>query len=515
MALPVSRTAFSNTERKELCEWAQGEEEKTGCRPKWQAVQKWFADTHNRKVISQSTISKTLKRSTEFLGQELVHPHQKKRREADFPKLDEALFIWQKCIEKSVPVSGLVLKEKAISFFPILYPGMIYYRVLLHERGLTSCVTIIGINPPKFLDGWLAASKHRHGIKEYKSHGESGSVDVQQGELEMEKIQKILANYDLDDIYNMDETGYYFALQPDRGLSTEQLEGKKKDKRRITVALTCNGTGRDRLPPWIIGTAKNPRCFKNINRATLGCHYRSNHTAWMKFGIMIEFLLWFDRKMRGRKVALCLDNFSAHEKGVREVGGDLGLQNTHIIWLPANTTSKFQPMDQGIIRTWKAYTRRHFIRYLIEKIDKLEPNQKLPVPNILQAIHWAVEAWNFDLKMSTIYNCFMKSGIKTMEPTSSKFRYHGIVQYNIVILIILDQNSVEAVPGPPASELDEIRVELLNSIEILSHGNHIANSIDIEEFLNPGNEIVEDSSNTLEVSIFYVSEVLYRILILL
>lgn len=252
-------------------------------------------------------------------------------------------------------------------------------------------------------------------------------MEGQQGEQEMQKIRKTLATYDLDDIYNMDETGYYFALQPDRGLSTEQLDGKRKDKQRITVALTCNGTGSDRLPPWIIGTAENPRCFKNINRATLGCHYRHNHTAWMKFGIMIEFLLWFDRKMQGRKIVLGLDNFSVHEKGVREVGGDLGLQNTRIIWLPANTTSKFQPMDQGIIRTWKAYTRRHFIRYLVEKIDKLEPNQKLPVPNILQAIHWAVEAWNFDLKTSSIYNCFMKSGIKMMEPTSSKFQYSGIV----------------------------------------------------------------------------------------
>lgn len=64
----------------------------------------------------------------------------------------------------------------------------------------------VGENPPKFSDGWLAAWKNRHGMNEYKSHGESSSAEVEKAQLEMEEIRKILANYDLDDIYNMDET---------------------------------------------------------------------------------------------------------------------------------------------------------------------------------------------------------------------------------------------------------------------------------------------------------------------
>lgn len=64
----------------------------------------------------------------------------------------------------------------------------------------------------------------------------------------MEEIRLILSQYHLQDTYNMDETGYYFGMQPDRSLATEQLEGIKKDKRRITVALTSNGTGTDRMP---------------------------------------------------------------------------------------------------------------------------------------------------------------------------------------------------------------------------------------------------------------------------
>lgn len=49
------------------------------------------------------------------------------------------------------------------------------------------------------------------------------------------------------------------------------------------------------------------------------------------------------------------------------------------------------------------------------------------------------------------------------------------------------------------AELDEIRIEVSNSIELLSSRSHIQNAMDIEDFLNPGDEIVEDYSSTLEV----------------
>jgi hypothetical protein len=67
----------------------------------------------------------------------------------------------------------------------------------------------------------------------------------------------------------------------------------------------------------------------------------------MTGAIFKEWLFWFDSKMKGQKVALLMDNFSAHKAAVK----DIQLQNTIIIWLPANSTSRYQPLDQGIIRT--------------------------------------------------------------------------------------------------------------------------------------------------------------------
>lgn len=60
--------------------------------------------------------------------------------------------------------------------------------------------------------------------------------------------------------------------------------------------------------------------------------------------------------MAKRKVVLLKDNFSAHEAAFEAI--DSQLQNTLIIWPPPNLTTRYQPLDQGIIRTWKAYCKR-------------------------------------------------------------------------------------------------------------------------------------------------------------
>jgi hypothetical protein len=52
-------------------------------------------------------------------------------------------------------------------------------------------------------------------------------------------------------------------------------------------------------------------------------------------------------------VLLLIDNFSGHELRVQLVGRKQALHNVQIEWLPANTTSMWQPCDQGIIAAFK------------------------------------------------------------------------------------------------------------------------------------------------------------------
>ena len=70
----------------------------------------------------------------------------------------------------------------------------------------------------------------------------------------------------------------------------------------------------------------------------------------MRTDIMVDCLERFNRKMAHRKcrVVLLLDNFSAHQAAVAQLGGDEGLSNIQILWLPKNVASAFQP-NKGII----------------------------------------------------------------------------------------------------------------------------------------------------------------------
>jgi hypothetical protein len=74
--------------------------------------------------------------------------------------------------------------------------------------------------------------------------------------------------------------------------------------------------------------------------------------------IMKEYLLWLNKKMRRRKILLLLDNFSGHELGVELVSGLEGLLNVRITWLLPNTTSHWQPLNQGIIASFKLGYRK-------------------------------------------------------------------------------------------------------------------------------------------------------------
>jgi len=128
--------------------------------------------------------------------------------------------------------------------------------------------------------------------------------------------------------------------------------------------------------------------------------------------IFLEWLRAFDLHVFGRKVLLILDNFSGHTP-VEKIPDHIRLQNTTILYLPPNMTSKIQPCDAGIIRNFKAYYRRRFNCALLQRIeDKVPESEKV---DILGAIQFAVPAWNYEVKPTTIANCFLHCKIRSTE----------------------------------------------------------------------------------------------------
>lgn len=86
----------------------------------------------------------------------------------------------------------------------------------------------------------------------------------------------------------MNETGLLWRRMPNSGLAKDGHAGQTRDKTRITFAVATNATGSDRLPLLIIGAAKTPRTFRGVNIPTIGCAWRWNQKAWMRYGIIAE-----------------------------------------------------------------------------------------------------------------------------------------------------------------------------------------------------------------------------------
>ena len=93
----------------------------------------------------------------------------------------------------------------------------------------------------------------------------------------------------------------------------------------------------DKLPMFLIGKAKNPRCFKNVKSLT--CCRRNQRKHLMDWKLFEKWLREMDRKFafEGGYVAFVTDICPAHPHIDN-------LKEIKLYFLPPNTTSKTQPM---------------------------------------------------------------------------------------------------------------------------------------------------------------------------
>ncbi|XP_060573116.1 tigger transposable element-derived protein 6-like [Ruditapes philippinarum] len=161
----------------------------------------------------------------------------------------------------------------------------------------------------------------------------------------------------------------------------------------------------EKLKPLVIGKSAKPRCFSRIKPERLPVTYRNNKKAWMTSELMIDWLKSVDRQMKrsGRHILMFLDNAPAHPK--------VTLDNIKLVFLPANTTSVAQPMDQGIIQTLKLKYRSRQLKYILSQMEHSDKvgSTILREISILDAIYWINGSWK-EVEASTIQKCFAKCG---------------------------------------------------------------------------------------------------------
>ena len=107
--------------------------------------------------------------------------------------------------------------------------------------------------------------------------------------------------------------------------------------------------------------------------------------SWMDSDLFEEWVREQDRKFEceNQKILLIVDNCPAHP----QIGG---LKAIEMCFLPPNTTSITQPMDQGDIRSLKAKYRSRMIQQIIKAIDA---KKSIPKVNVLDAMKMLTICW--------------------------------------------------------------------------------------------------------------------------
>lgn len=309
-------------------------------------------------------------------------------------KMEKALNIWiDDCSKKRIQLDTNIIIQKSVRIYNYL-----------KENGESA------VNPD-FVGskGWFDRFKKRFSLQNLKVQGESASADKETAKVYPLELQNIieLGGYSRHQVFNADETGHWWKKMPKRTFISRDEKvapGFKVSKDRVTLLMCSNASGDYMMKPMLVYKSINPRVMKHVCKSKLPIYWTANRKAWVTTE---TFKMWFfkcfvpsvekylKQKNQDFKVLLILDNAPSHPK-------DLYHSNVKIIFLPPNTTALLQPLDQGIIATFKAIYIRKSLEWILNKIESEDIG--------------VVKAW----KLFTILDCItlIDSSMKEIKPTT-------------------------------------------------------------------------------------------------
>ena len=185
MAAQNTKTMLSIEQKLKLLDYAK-ENPKESCRT-----------LSTKFIVGKTQIAAVLKNETELRAAYATYrgdnPGNNKRAgQGRYQEINEALYKWFSLARESlVPVNGSMLQEEAAEIAKQLAkPEYAEFKAS---------------------SGWLEKWKNAYGISQRSIEGESGEVPIQTIEAWMEGLPEICGGYNLEDIWNMNESGCSFV----------------------------------------------------------------------------------------------------------------------------------------------------------------------------------------------------------------------------------------------------------------------------------------------------------------
>lgn len=208
-----------------------------------------------------------------------------------------------------------------------------------------------------FSKGWLSLLKKRKKFKSHQSHGKDGDADEEAIRTNLPILIRLLSDFSPNDIIYGDEFGLFYGIAPTTTTEPAQLRGIKKKRIVLRSFYAETVTGPSAFFFWGVSRAQRLRCFKGKDGWDYRFDYCHMRKAWITRNLFFDWPIRFDTYISQtpqRRVILLIENASCH-------GQEENLSALNAVWvvfLPTNTSSRLQPVDDSVIDSIKRRFRR-------------------------------------------------------------------------------------------------------------------------------------------------------------
>ncbi|XP_042203517.1 tigger transposable element-derived protein 1-like [Homarus americanus] len=366
--------------------------------------------------------------------------------------MEKGVFLWMEdCYKKKLPVTTKRLQSKA--------------RYIYNSLVERSDVPDKEKHVFQASRGWLQKFLLRYAITNRVVSGETASADAEAARRYPQEFHQVIqeGGYLPCQVFNASKTALFWKRMPDKSyLAKEEarMPGFKAAKDRVSLLFCANASGDYKCKPLLIHRSARPCPFKNISMLTLPVHWRANKKGWITQTIFEEwFMTHFRTEMKNYcakknitfKVILLLDNCTGHPTNLNDLQSEI-----KVIYLPPQTTSLLQPMDQEVMSTFKLL----YLDLTFEAIHKaIDEDKELTVQqywrnkfNILHGVRFIGKAW-----AAIGETCLLNGWCKLLPDTAPDFL--GFEQDHLTWVL----NRARALPGEGFEDLQS--ADIINLVE--------------------------------------------------
>lgn len=305
--------------------------------------------------------------------------------------------------QRRIPLSADIIKQKALSLYEDL------------KKSFSEEV------PFQASNGWFNNFRTRANLHSVSTKGEAASADAIGAHNFKAELKKKIedGSYTEHQVINIDETGLFWKRLPRKTFISKEEKsapGFKVSKDRLTLLLGGNAAGDFKLKPLLVYQSENPRALKNVVKSQLPVVWKANKKAWVTQALFLDWYSnhfgpdvekYLGEKNLSRKALLIMDNAPGHpsKETLEKLVGFV-----EVVYMPPNTTSLIQPMDQGVISTFKSY----YIRNVLAEAVRVTNGEDAPslrdfwkAFNIKDAVNYISCAWQ-ELKQKTMNGVWRK-----------------------------------------------------------------------------------------------------------